>query len=533
MSVDLLLIHPPVVRPSEPPLGAATLAGFLSDQGLRVEMLDLNVEAFHYLLNPGHGPTAGEEPPPWMEGFVPDQALDRFSRRALKNLPAALRELRSPQILRHPDRYRAMIRVLERVLWLRSARNGGPRVSLTDFRHPQLDPLQRRHLNQMAVSRAGGCLQTFMEERTGQVILETRPRWVGISVNYLSQILPAMALMGGIKAMRSDIRIVVGGSLITAWGERILQGSRVNSWADAWIRGPGELPLARLLGRPLRRALGVHPPRYEGIPWSLYLSPERILPLTATRGCYWGRCRFCPEATGRTGFRVMPPREILGAMEEGMRQNGAEWVHFMDNALPPKVLRGLARSRTGGQWFGFARFEEILMERSFVRELFLSGCRMLQLGLESGSQRLLDAMGKGIDLKKASRILETIHGEGIRTYVYVMFGMPGENLAEAQRTLAFVQGHASWIDHLNCSIMNLPQEADGMEGIERFPFPGAGRDLSLYTDFRSAEGMDRRLARQFLEREFRRHPRVAEILRRDPPAFTSSHAALFLPPRPA
>jgi hypothetical protein len=199
----------------------------------------------------------------------------------------------------------------------------------------------------------------------------------------------------------------------------------------------------------------------------------------------------------------------------------------MDNAIPPSVLRSLARSRTGGRWFGFARFEETLMDRPFVRDLYRSGCRMLQLGLESGSQRLLDAMGKGIDLRKVSRILETIHGEGIRTYVYVMFGMPGEGPEEARRTLAFVEGHASWVDHLNCSIMNLPHIAEGMEGVERFPFPGSERDLSLYTDFRSRGGMDRRLARQFLDREFRRHPRVAEILRRDPPAFTSSHAALF------
>jgi radical SAM superfamily enzyme YgiQ (UPF0313 family) len=153
---------------------------------------------------------------------------------------------------------------------------------------------------------------------------------------------------------------------------------------------------------------------------------------------------------------------------------------------------------------------------------------MLQLGLESGSQRILDAMRKGIDLTEVSRILEVLHGEGIGTYVYVMFGAPGESLEDARMTAAFVARHAGWIDFLNCAILNLPRGQEDELAVEPFPFSGNDSDLSLYTDFRNPEGMDRRGARRFLEREFKRQPAIAPILRRDPPAFTSSHAALFL-----
>ena len=52
-------------------------------------------------------------------------------------------------------------------------------------------------------------------------------------------------------------------------------------------------------------------------------------------------------------------------------------------------------------------------------------------------------------------------------------------------------------------------------------------DLSLYRDFVHPRGWDRRAVRTFLDREFKRQPEIAAILRRDPLLFTSNHAAFF------
>ena len=52
-------------------------------------------------------------------------------------------------------------------------------------------------------------------------------------------------------------------------------------------------------------------------------------------------------------------------------------------------------------------------------------------------------------------------------------------------------------------------------------------DLSLYTDFVHPLGWNRKDVRRFLDQEFKRHPAVASILRKDPPHFTSNHAPFF------
>jgi len=52
-------------------------------------------------------------------------------------------------------------------------------------------------------------------------------------------------------------------------------------------------------------------------------------------------------------------------------------------------------------------------------------------------------------------------------------------------------------------------------------------DLSLYTGFSHPSGWHRGKVRRFLEQEFKRHPAIAPILKRDPPLFTSNHAPFF------
>ena len=79
----------------------------------------------------------------------------------------------------------------------------------------------------------------------------------------------------------------------------------------------------------------------------------------------------------------------------------------------------------GLSWHGFAPLGGSSLDPGFVSDLAEAGCAMLQLGLESGSQGLLDRMGKGTRVEDASRILSNLSRAGISAYVYAMLGFPG------------------------------------------------------------------------------------------------------------
>ncbi len=512
-NLEILLLYPPVAMPSEPPVGLATVAGLLKRGGVSYQVLDLNAEAFQVLLS---------------SDFPCPQPSDTFSKRSLGRLQEYLEKLRSPDILKQPGEYASAISHIQRALWLRTAASGNPRVTLTDFKHPRLSPLSTQDLHGMASERSMGPIGEWLEARLFECLGSTRAQWVGISVQYLSQALPAMALAGAIKSQFSEVKVVMGGALVGTWA-RLGRLPRLDPWVDLLVPGKDLSPLAQLLGIEKQFPEGDLPtPEFEGFPWQYYLSPQRVTPLFTSLGCYWGRCSFCPEADKKQSFRPLPI-ELIGVwMEKIKRETQCPWIHITDNAIPPKVLTALSKMDLGVRWFGFARFETILSDQKLALELHRAGCRMLQLGLESGSQRILDRLCKGTDLHEVSRILANLHQAGIATYVYVLFGIPGETLEDARRTLEFVAENAEWIDYLHCSILNLPKINGSAWDVELEELDGQElQDLSLYTGFRAAQGLDRKSARRFLLREFSREPRIAKILKRDPPAFTSAHAALF------
>ena len=93
-------------------------------------------------------------------------------------------------------------------------------------------------------------------------------------------------------------------------------------------------------------------------------------------------------------------------------------------------------------------------------------------------------------------------------------------------TLDFVVRHADSIDFLNLAIFNLPVNSPEAKDVDTVDFYEG--DLSLYTDFKHTDEWGRRRIRDFLDREFKRHPAIQPILRNNPPFFTSNHAPFFI-----
>lgn len=495
---DVVLIHPPVSLPSEPPIGLATLAAGLRGAGVHVRLIDANVEALSCLL----------------ADVVAEEACTRGQRRALKLRQRSMDQLRSRTGYANRDRHHAAVSVLRHLLELAS---NGCDVDLADYHDPERSPFRREDL--LAAARADGPYAAYFRKLALRVSAMA-PRIIGISINYLHQALPAMALAGALRTECRNARILVGGGLVTCWRGR-LDPDDLRPLVDRIVFGPGARSLEEELDLD-RGPAGLPAPDYDGVSWELYLTPERIVPVASSLGCHWGRCRYCPEAVTRDGLVLPFGEDLPRVMEVLCQQNDARVVHLTDSAIPPANLRRLAALKRTILWYGFTRFHPALAHREICRGLSRSGCLMLQLGLESGSSRVLGLLKKGIDLRQASSVLRELHDAGIATYLYVMFGTPGEGRGDALETLRFVVEHAEQIGFLNASLLNVPlTSAPG----ER-PLPGGG-DLSLYTGVSNEGGWDRREARRFLEREFAKHPAVAEILRRTPHVFGANHAPFF------
>jgi len=294
---------------------------------------------------------------------------------------------------------------------------------------------------------------------------------------------------------------------------------------DHLIDGPGELKLLALLGLDEGKQEYFRP-QYGSLPLDAYLAPGLILPYSASSGCYWNKCSFCPEKAENNPYLPIPLDTTMRDLTALIPQTKPVLLHLVDNALSMPLLRKLAESDMGVAWYGFARVSRLLTDRTFCRDLKGSGCVMLKLGLESGDQKVLDQMSKGIDIEVASLALKTLKAAGIATYVYLIFGTPAETLPAARKTLDFVVRHRDTIDFLNVALFNMP--VGGQETSQHETSQFYEGDLSLYTDFIHPQGWNRKEVRLFLGKEFKTHLVIAGILKKEPPLFTSNHAPFFV-----
>jgi hypothetical protein len=501
----MLLINPPVVKPSEPPAGIAKLAGVLAANNVPCSVLDANLEGLLFLMG------------------RPGTASGSWDRRAIRNAADNLAELRDPATYRTLDRYKRAVRDVDRLLALAS-RGKGDIIGLSDHTHPVLSPLRSDDLIAAAEHYDRNPFSPYFRNRLPQVIGHAPGRMIGVSLNYLSQALTAFAMIGFIRKEHPGLKVVLGGGLVTSWMKRPGWKDPFTGLVDLCIAGPGEGPLLALSGSdPAMRLHGT--PAYGAFPRQDYLSPGFILPYSGSSGCYWNKCSFCPETAEDNPYLPVPPAVAMADITSLAASTGPVLLHLLDNAVSPALMNALAKDPPGVPWYGFARFGPDLADPDRCRELRRSGCVMLKLGMESGDQGVLDRMQKGIDLEQASQVLRNLSEAGIASYVYLLFGTLEESSAEARKTLDFTVRHADAISFLNLAVFNMPVCGSGSGMHDRSPFYEG--DLSLYTGFKHPRGWDRKAVRRFLDSEFRKHPSVSAILKRDPPMFTSNHAPFF------
>lgn len=209
--------------------------------------------------------------------------------------------------------------------------------------------------------------------------------------------------------------------------------------------------------RPLRHLDQTPVPDFTDFPWDRY--PQRIVPIMTGRGCQWDKCLFCSDVisvSGRT-FRTRSVENVLLEMQEQARRHETTNFLFLDLKLNswPDMIRGIAkgigRYVQGAEWIGTVHVDERAdngLSRADLEAAAAGGMRRISFGLESGSQRLLDAMHKGSSVARNSAFIRDAHAAGLSIRCTMFKGFPGETTADMEATAQFLEEHALWLDRV-------------------------------------------------------------------------------------
>lgn len=169
--------------------------------------------------------------------------------------------------------------------------------------------------------------------------------------------------------------------------------------------------------------------------------PVRWGHLLATRGCPY-RCAFCGydhrQSLGKE-FRKFSPGRVADEFQILARGHGVNAVSIeddcftLDRAHVFALCDEIESRNTGVKWVAQTRVD--LLDRALMKRMKGAGCVGLSLGVESGSDRILDLLRKGTTRAKSEKAIHEAAEEGLMLRLLFMIGNPTETEEEVEETL--------------------------------------------------------------------------------------------------
>ncbi len=297
-----------------------------------------------------------------------------------------------------------------------------------------------------------------------KVINQFKPDWVGITA-MTTKMGSAFRLAEISKECNSNLVVIMGGPHPTLRPEEVLRNSKA---VDLVVRGEGERIISELV-KPksfLKNIKGisyrdhgqiVHNPSPEPIQEldslsipardllisEKFYAPEEMGLLMTSRGCPF-QCTFCSSKGiwGR-GIRYRSVDSVIKEIEEVIQIYGTKQFSLKDDIFTLNKERviefcqKLKQRKININWDCNVRVG--LIDKDLLRLMKKTGCNGVKIGIESGNQRILDLMKKGITVEQIEKTAKILSKSGIHWTGYFMMGLPTETKEEIKDTLCLMK----------------------------------------------------------------------------------------------
>ncbi len=210
--------------------------------------------------------------------------------------------------------------------------------------------------------------------------------------------------------------------------------------------------IARTAARALIPNLDAQPwPDRERVAIEQYLKVWRehhgtgSVSVIAARGCPY-HCRWCSHSTFGKTHRRRSPENVANEVEWILERYHPEMLWMADDVFtihPGWVLRyteEMKRRRLRVPFECITRADRL--NPRMAEALAELGCFRVWIGSESGSQRILDAMERGVTVEQVQEAVRLCREQGIQTGIFLMWGYEGEELSDIEATIEHVKACA-------------------------------------------------------------------------------------------
>lgn len=519
-----VLVFPPFWSASQPYLSLPCIASYLKTCGFDVEQIDLNLQCYDYALS---------------NSFI-EKCIDKFTRqnkvKLLSNQDNDLLEILY-FMSRNIDTYKNMFRseaaldinvyikcfsIIDYCLLVISKLYKNENLSFVSYDHKKYSDTKSKDVIQCINDVKQGKLidsliidliSPFVEQIANEADL------VGISLTGTNQIIPSYILATLIKEKNPNVKIVIGGNTVSRWCPLLQNTPELFMNVDYYMYGEGEYPFTKLIEfiegsisiNEVPNILYVNDEKIvvmnednsyidiNSLPTPIfnkdeikkYFSPCVVMPLLASRGCFWGKCTFCDHSYIYHGtYRKRSSDLVMQDIKTLANEYGCHAINFHDEAIAPVEISELSDKLLAEnikiKWTTCARLD-MAMSKDLLEKAHDAGLRILFFGLESMNQRVLQKMQKGTKVQTIKQILKDSAAVNIWNHLFFICGFPTETKEEFNETLEFVQNNRDYIHSSGCSYFTLGKYCDVYYHPEKYDLEiveEKENDLALYTNYK-------------------------------------------------
>lgn len=161
-----------------------------------------------------------------------------------------------------------------------------------------------------------------------------------------------------------------------------------------------------------------------------------------TRGCPF-KCNWCAKPIYGNRYNSRSPENVIAEIKLMKERFSMDHIWFCDDIFglkPGWVIQFAKLAEQEGLKFKYKiqSRADLLLDEETVQALAASGCDNVWIGAESGSQKVLDAMDKGITIQQIHTATQLMKKHGVKPSFFIQFGYPGETKADIKQTISMI-----------------------------------------------------------------------------------------------
>lgn len=546
-----LLIFPPQWSPQNPFYAITCIAGHMRSKGYNVVLRDLNVEFYDEALTPEYMDLSKKRielehnyllPHCTLQRLIGEDSVDlKIKMMKLQEIERFLKEERKTydgiqnRVLDARETFRDRRRfynpvllvdaffTIDKALEIISLPFHPARISFYNFEQPHCLFATHSLMVHSKSRELNMFYDYFLQKMPG--LLKVSPQMIAISINSFSQILPGLTLAMMLKKEAPPGCLInIGGNFFTRVRDTLMKRPEFfQSFTHTVTMGEGEKQTTQLVdewkgskdlskvpnilyydeaGGQVRYSFDEEPEKlnnlgfqdFEGLPLKKYFTPEIVASVQSSKGCYWGKCTFCDSDYG-IKRDVKSHDRLVEEIMHLKKKFGIRHFEFTDESLRPEYMETMARrfidERLDIFWFSNGRTEAGFTPE-LLRLLHESGCTMILWGFESGNERIMKLINKGIGISERYEILKSSDRSGIWNFAYVFFGFPTETEEEARDTIRAICANKDIIHSYGRSVFTLGKHSMLLEESSKygiFDIREEGEELSSNISYKCSQGM--------------------------------------------